>query len=208
MPVTAAILRVVVRWTAFGEPCENVGYFYPVGAAFLTATCTQVAEAVWNDFKADYRALLPATPTEYLFKEVFVEEVDVGAGIGTYPIPAAEQPGTRATTGGVTVQQVWNSASVKLVVGSHATRPGGKRWSPIYDQDVDGDRVLGATILGLMDAFGALWGTTRTLGAPVATGTLVPQVVSLITPLTYGGNQEVIGYQVNPKGTHQTTRGN
>lgn len=208
MPVTAPIIRVAVRWTMFGEPAQNVGYFYPIGAAFLTATCSGVAEAVWQDFKTAYRAIMLDNATNYRFKEVFVEELGGGMGLGTYPIPAAEQTGLRAIGGSGTPAAVWNSVSAKLVVGGRATRPGGKRFSPILDQDADEDRNLGATLLSLAEDWAACWSEVRTLGVPVATGTLQPKIVTLTSPLTFATEQDVIGHYINTKETHQTTRGN
>lgn len=207
MPVTTDVLRISVRWLAYGEPCQNVGYFHPVGAAFLTATCAGVAEAFWNDVKAAYRAIM-LNDAAFTFTEVFVEELNSGSGLGTYAIPGSEIYGTRNISSADNVSPIWNSVSTKLVVGSRLTRPGGKRFSPILDTDMGADRVAGGTLLALANDWALCWSSLRTLGAPVATGVLHPIVATLINPLNTSNYQDIIGHLENRRITHQTTRGN
>src|SRR5688572_25970304 len=113
------------------------------GAVFLTANAVDVGEAYWNHVSAEWRAIAPATG-ELIFRSVSVEEVGGSMSFGEFPIPLAEQTGLRSLSGLGEALPSFMAASVKLAVGTRATRPGGVRVPFLLEGDVADQNLTGA----------------------------------------------------------------
>lgn len=206
MPFTASLIEVAVRYNLFGKPGQNQCAHRWDGAAIATATPEAVGEAFWNDVKNTFRGAVPNATTALYFTEVFVREMEDGGVYGSYAIPITERGGLRSVGDGADLMPAYVAASGKLTVGSSTTRPGGKRLSPLLDGDVISNQLLGATFLGLMDAWMAKWASPHLLGAPVATGVLTPVIASLDEAGLVTVWQDVAGYSVKGRVSSQLTR--
>lgn len=205
MAFSAALIEVAVRYNLFGKPAQNAMFHTWDGAAVATATPEAVGEAFWNDVKARMRAIMPNATDQMYFTEVFVREVSPTGVYGSYAIPVAERNGLRTPGSAADLMPAYVAGSVKLTVGTSTTKPGGKRHSPLLDGDVGANQVLGATYLALLDDWASAWAGQHTLGIPVATGVLFPQIVRFAgdTPVAW---QDVTGYVLKSIVSSQTTR--
>jgi hypothetical protein len=205
MPITGNLLEIVLRFSWLQQECETVQFYKPGGAAFLTATPAGVGEAWWNDVKAAWRAMAPSS-SDAVFKSVFVREYNGLGGYGEFPIPVGEIFGTRSATGLGDFMPPYVAAAGKLSVATNVTRPGQKR----LPFALEGDNVNGkiqAAFQTLCNAVLAKYSTTITLGAPVATGVLVPQIVRKAgSPPAPSAWQDVVGYVLNQNFSTQNSR--
>lgn len=94
MAIVDENVAVILRYTFQGQRCENVQWYGPSGAAFLTANAVNVAQAWWNDVKTVWRALVPNS-SAFTFDSVLVKEFSPTGAFGTYAVPVAEVFGTR-----------------------------------------------------------------------------------------------------------------
>jgi len=204
MAITAGIVRITLKGTFLNQKWQSVQMFAPVGAAWLTADALGGATAWWNHVKAAWRAIVPANAS-FTFDSVLFEEIGAGLGFGEYAIPIGEQLGTRSGTTGDFLP-TFVAAGVKLTVGSRTTRPGQKRFPGGMEQDSTGS-VWSAGYVTIIDALADFYDTSLTMGAPVATGNLVPQVVRLAGDgVTVVASQPVVGHVTNPNVTSQVSR--
>lgn len=205
MAITATDLKIVIRGTLAGQQMQVVQWYRPTGAAFLTATPTGVGEAYWNDIKTAWRACHIATAFD-VTQSIFVSEPGVDGAYGEYAIPVGEQQGTRPAGTLGEFLPPFLAAGVRLTVATRATRPGQKRFWGF----LEGDNNAGA----LQSAAAALIGTLAgkfssgiTLGAPVATGVLWPEIVHLEgSPEVITRRQDVAGFIVAANITSQNSR--
>jgi hypothetical protein len=205
MAITAAQLKIIIRGSFGGTLFENVQWYRPTGAAFLTADAVGVAEAYWNDIKTVWRAL-QVTSGGFLTQSVFVSEPGATGAFGEFSIPVGEQQGARSATGLGDFMPAFVAFGVRLSVATRTTRPGQKRFIGVMEGDAT-QEVLGAPVTTLLNNLAAKFSSTITLGAPVATGTLDPIIVridratgALLT------QQDVTGHLVNPRVTSQVSR--
>ena len=198
-------LEIQFRYTYLNQRLLTRQYYQMGGAAFLTATPAQVAEAYWNDVKALWRSLFSTASTVATQDALFVREVGGLQQYAEYPIPTAERVGTRAAGDDGEWVAPFMAAGVKLVVGSSVTRPGQKRISSMREGDITGNALITAHQT-LVDNVADIFSTIRNLGAPVATGVLIPVV---------GGTEidgdptvwnEITGHVVNQFITSQVSR--
>lgn len=205
MPITGSFVSLTTRYLWSGQECENVAWYSPGGAAFITATAAGVAEAYWNNVKDRYRSLVDARVDAPVFVSVVCKEYGGGGGLGEFGIPAGESNGTRS--GGTTDTVTGALAmAMRLTVATTATRPGQKRFPFLLEQDLSGN-VLLAPILTLLEAASGVWDTQLVLGAPVLLGTLTPAVVRLnAAGDTVTASQDVIGHVINPYVRTQVSR--
>lgn len=206
MPITSTLLKLSLRFTMSGQKCQTIQYYRPTGAAFLTATPAAVGEAWWNDVKTVWRGLaVSGAPST--FDSVFVEEIGGGMSFGEFPVPAGEQGGTRAYASSGDYLPTFCAVGCRLTVPTRVTHPGQKRFPFVGESDV-GDNTVGAAYLTLAAAVAAKYCSTITLGAPVATGTLTPQVVrwTKTVPAAVSAVQDINGYVLNNRITTQTSR--
>jgi len=205
MAITAGVVRITLRWTLLSQKCQKAMYFQPGGAAWLTATAAGGAEAWWNHVKTAWRAMIEASAGN-TFQEVLFEEIAPAGAFGTYAIPIGEQPGTRSSVGNIGQGPSYCAVGVRFTVGTRATRPGQMRVPFLDEKDFVGNTVQ-ADFITLVDALADVYDTPIALGAPVATGALIPLVVTLApggTSVT--AQQEVIGHVTNPVITSQVSR--
>jgi len=93
-----------------------------------------------------------------------------------------------------------------LTVGTGITRPGQMRIPFALEGDSDG-AVFNATWLGLCGDLADLYSNANTLGAPVATGVLFPQVVRFgVDNDTIAAGQDIVGFVLKPQITSQVSR--
>lgn len=205
MPITATRIEVAVRYTFLGQDCQNIQWFFPSGAALLTATATGLAEAYWNEVKTVWRALVPSS-SAFTFNTVFLREDNGGLSYGEYAIPPAERDGTRDPTGLGDFLPPANAASVRLAVGTAVTRPGQKRFPGILEGDSTGS-LLSTAFVTLVDALAEKYDTPLIMGAPVATALLTPIIVRKAgTPPVVVADQAVTGHVTNNVPKTQVSR--
>jgi len=148
---------------------------YRVTSGLPGVTAVQVLEGWWNHVKAQLRSIFPTSYTTAILT-LELRELNNAAGLlGGYGVSPAEQAGTRAPGAGAEVMPFFNAASMRLNVGTRATRPGQKRFSCLVETDnVSG--LLQASARTPIETMGAFMIASMTLGAPVATMTLQPIV--------------------------------
>lgn len=208
MAITGNLLRLITRYEWLGQKCENVAWYTPGGAAFLTATMAGVAEAYWNNIKDRYRAIVP-TEAGAVFTSILGTEFNGSEGYGEFAIPAGERAGTRVSGEGELVTGTL-AVGVRLTVATRLTRPGQKRVPFLKEGDIY-QNELDAGIIALMETLSEIWSTDLVLGAPVALGTLSPVVVTfnsapLVVEDTPQEWQAVVGALVNHDITSQVSR--
>lgn len=206
MAITGDALLITLRFTLWDQNCQTGQFYTPGGAAFITANCDGVAEAWWNDVKAAWRDLLSVGDTSARFVSVLCEEFNGLGGLGEFAIPTAESGGTRVVDPASSLMPPYCALGVRLTVPTRTTRPGQKRLPFMMETDVEGN-VVGAGFITQAEAVAVVYSSTRTLGAPVALGTLTPKIVSR-DPVTGSitAAQDVGGYVVNPYITSQVSR--
>lgn len=205
MAITGNLLEIIVRYSFLNQQMETVQFYKPGGGAFLTATPAGVGEAYWNDVKTAWRALVPSS-SDAIFQTVFVKEYNGGGAYGEFAVPPGEVFGTRSATGLGDFMPPYVAAAVRLSVATNITRPGQKR----FPFALEGDNVNGKiqpAFQALVNAVAAKYSSNIILGAPVATGVLIPQVVrkagSPAAPSTW---QDVVGAVLNQNFSTQNSR--
>lgn len=206
MPITAPNLAITLRYQWMSQKMQTKRVYSVTGAAFLTATAVGVGEAFWNDVKTVWRAMTPLAGAS-VFKSVLVEELGGGSSFGEYAIPVGEQSGTRSTAGLTQEAPSFVNVGVRFTVGTRITRPGQMRVPFLWESDMDGQAV-NSTFLTLVTALATKLAAPSTLGAPVATGVLTPQVVRFAagSGVVIEDQQDVVGFVVNTNLTSQNTR--
>src|SRR5215211_4867806 len=175
MAITGDALLINLRFIYWNQRCQTGCFYTPGGAAFITANCDGVAEAWWNDVKEAWRGLLTEGDTSAEFVSVVVEEFNGLGGLGEYAIPVAEKFGTRDPVGATDLMPPFVAQGVRLTVPTRATRPGQKRLPFLMESDVVGNAISPA-YQELAAEVAVVYSSTRTLGAPVALGTLTPKI--------------------------------
>lgn len=205
MPITAPYLKFTYRYEYLGQQCQNIQYWRPTGAAFLTATMLGVLEAYWNDLQPTLEPVMSTSSSVNRFVSILGEEVGGGGSFAEYSVPSAQQVGTRA---GLTVPNAAPSYvnwGFRQTVGTRTTRPGQKRFPFVADSDMDGNAVVVGAFL-LWEPLAQHFSDTVFLGAPVATGVLEPTVGGTIVANVPTVWQDITGYVLNPNLTSQVSR--
>lgn len=205
MAITASDLSITLRWTWATQQMQTRRFFRTDGAAFLTATAEGVGEAYWNHVKTVWRALVPTANTN-VFTSVLVEEVGGLLGFGEYAIPVGEQGGTRTGVTGDFLASFVN-VGVRYTVATRVTRPGQMRIPFLFETDATGQNVASG-FKTLCNSLAAVYSLPLALGAPVATGMLHHEVVTLGPGpgLSIAARQDVVGYVTNDVLTSQRSR--
>lgn len=205
MAILSEHLKITVRGTISAQQWENVQWYKPGGAAFVTAEAAGVAQAYWNDVKSAWRALI-VDSSVFTFQSILVSEPGDTGAFGEFPVPVGEQNGTRAIGSLTDFMPPFNAWGVRLTVATRTTRPGQKRFCGIMEGDANGD-VLTAPGIALVQALAVKFSDNIVLGSPVATGVLIPEVVSIDRATgAITAHQEVTGYLINPYVTSQVSR--
>lgn len=195
-------LKVTVQGVIMGQVFNNVQWYVTDGAAFLTADAVGVGEAFWNDIKTVWRAAM-ATTADLTTRSIKVSEPGPTGAFGEYAIPPGEQQGTRTATSAL--MPSFNAAGFRQTVATRTTRPGQKRIVGQMESDVSGQALEGAYIT-LINAIAPKFCQPIILGAPVATGVLIPVIVKLDAAGEVIASQEVTGFVTNPDATSQVSR--
>lgn len=205
MAITSEIIRVVIRGVYMSQLVENVQWYVPTGAAFLTAEAAGVAQAYWDNIKTDWRAFHIANTLDRTLS-VFVSEPGASGAYGEYAIPTGEQQGTRDATGAGQLLPPTNSVAVRLTVATRVTRPGQKRFWGVWEGD-NSYGVLEAPIVTAANTLAVKFSDNITLGSPVATGVLIPVIVKINRETgEVVDRQEVVGFAVNSNVSTQNSR--
>lgn len=206
MAFAASDIEITLRYTNLSQNCQTARVYTWDGAAIAAATPAQVGEAWWNHYKDAWRALAVSASAVAQFLSVIVREVGGGLAYGEYAIPSGEQLGTRDGTGLGNPLPPFVATGCRLTVGTGITRPGQMRIPFALEGDSDGS-VFNATWLGLCEDLADLYSNANTLGAPVATGVLFPQVVRFgVDNDTIAAGQDIVGFVLKPQITSQVSR--
>lgn len=205
MAITAAHLKIAIRGRFLAQQVEVVQWYRPTGAAFLTATPDGVGEAFWNDIKTVWRGLFVES-VALLTESIFVSEPGSSGAYGEYPVPTAEQQGTRVISTPGSFMPPYTAIGVRLTVGTRTTRPGQKRFWGMVEAD-NSDGIAGSNLYDATEAAAEKFSSVITLGAPVATGTLTPEIVRINRATgDIVAYQDVTGFLVNTELTTQNSR--
>lgn len=205
MPVTGGHAKISIRYTYLGQKCENVQFFRLTGTAFATATMEGVLEAYWNDIKDAFRSLFSTSADVSTIDSILGEEVAGLEGFAEFAIPPDERVGTRSAGSDGLWLNSFSALGMRQTVGTRVTRPGQKRFPMLREGDVSGNALTGA-IIDYYDPALNKFIDPITLGAPVATGVMQPEVGKSVAsgfPTVY---QDVTGKVVNPNVTTQVSR--
>lgn len=192
-------LRVV---GLFGSVEWNNVFFYR-DTAVGGPSPESVGSGFWTKVKAAWRAFLP-TNTGLTVQRIEVEALFGDHEFFNYSIPVAEQQGTRALVGDF--MPAFVAATVKLEVGTRATRPGSKRFVGLLENDVTqpqlvaGTLTIVQTLADLLDQTFTATSTAINL-TPVVVGYPTPPPVS--QPLRV---QDVTNAIAQPYVSHQVSR--
>lgn len=206
MPITTNPIKITIRYEYLGEQCENVGWYFGGGAAFVTATMLQVLEAYWNDVKAAWHALAYNSLGINSINSILGETIGGSLEFAEFAIPEDERVGDKTTGTAGSALPGTLAGAVRLTVGTRVTRPGQKRAPFIGEEEIVGNDLEAAYLTQLSD-WGETWSQTRTLGAPAATAVLVPNVVSIDRSTgDILARQDVTGQIINPYASSQVSR--
>lgn len=205
MAITSGLVNIILRYTFLAQQCQTGSYWSPGGAVWLTANAAQGAEAWWNEVKDEWRATVPDT-AEATFDSVFFQEIGGGLEYGEYAVPVGERRGTRSGTGFSTFLPPYVAVGCRLSVTTRVTRPGQKRF-PFAGEIDNASGVVDPAFLALVAPVAALYSTPLIMGAPVATGTLTPQVARF-DPVDdhLVAQQEAVGFVLRGTFTSQVSR--
>lgn len=166
----------------------------------------QVLEALWNDYKVRFRAVVSTAASAMTLDSLLGTEVGGGLLFAEFPIPLAERTGTRA----VGDDGLWLTgivaAGARQTVASRLTRPGQKRFPFLRRDDVTGNQ-LSAAVFALYTPLFTAFSSPSALGAPVVGGVLQPVIVhepGVRDPIRHV--QDVTGFVQNPNVTSQVSR--
>lgn len=161
-----ALIEISNVGNVSGQQVRNV-WQYEVTSGLPSVTAVDIATAWWNHVKATFRALIPTTFTT-AFETVEMRELNAPTGLlGAYGIPPTEQAGTRSPGAESTSMPFFNAVSIRLNVGTRATRPGQKRICCLVETDNNAGILLNSARTPA-EALGALMVQSMTFGAPAA----------------------------------------
>lgn len=205
MAIIGEHIRITYRYEWQGQQCQNTQYWTPGGAAFLTADMIQVLEAYWGEIQPLLAPLMPSNGALGRFVSLLGEEIGTGNQFAEFPIPPAEQVGTRSGLTDDNIPASFNAWGFRQTVGTRTTRPGQKRFPWFAETDIEGNE-LEADFFALAEPLAEHFSEIVTLDVPVLTGVLTPVVGGTVV----GGEptvwQDITGYVLNPDVTSQVSR--
>lgn len=199
-----SLIEVVVGGNMLNTTWMNNWTFEVVGETG-SPSAENIAEAIWNDIKTPYRALVSAVYTS-AFQFVRIREMDSATGeYGEFSVPSAEQAGSGPTSTS-TYLPLFNALGIRFTVGTRLTRPGQKRIPGARGEDIN-TLVFNAAYLAKADTFAQAMLDCQVLGSP-AVATEVRLSVVRLNPATGlpAAHQPVTGFLVNPNVTSQVSR--
>jgi len=205
MAIIGEHIKITYRYVWQSQECQNTQYWTPGGAAFLTADMIQVLEAYWNNLYPILEPLMPASSAVGSFISLLGEEIGTGNQFAEFAVPLDEQQGSRSGLTDDTVPAAFNAFGFRQVVGTRLTRPGQKRFPWMAENDIDGNE-LDASFIDLITPLADHFSNTVILGAPVATGVLVPVIGGTVVDGEPTVWQDVTGAIINQDVTSQVSR--
>lgn len=205
MPVTGGHMKITLRYTYLAQRCENVQFYRLTGSAFATATVLGVLEAYWNDIKTAVRSVFSTSEDVSTIDSILGDEVGGGLGFAEFSIPPDERVGTRPAGADGLWLNSFSAIGGRLTVGSRLTRPGQKRFPMLREGDVSSNAVTPA-IIDVYDPVFAKFSDLITLGAPVATGVMQPEIGKSVPSGFPTVFQDVTGRVINTNVTSQVSR--
>ena len=201
LPDVPDTYRIDVKQQMLGEELHNIFFYRDM--AVVGPTPAQVAQAFWDKVKGPWRGI-PTTTMNFTFLEVNVEQLFSPYGFFTLAIPVGESIGTRVNAADVLAPFI--AMYIELVVGTRATRPGGKRIAGWTEADVLQQFFGGAAVV-LGAALGAVFDDTFVTS--VSSATMTPVIVGYPTPPPASQPlrvQDVVGHLVDVGISHQVSR--
>lgn len=206
MAITAGKLKITIRGLFNNQRMEVIQWYTAGGAAFLTADAVSVGEAYWNDIKADWRASHVNNSIDRTLSILVSEPGSTGA-FGEFSVPTLEQQGTRSISGLGGFLPTFVAAGFRETVATRTTRPGQKRMWGLMENDVGDNSEMLSGYTTLLAALALKFTENIVLGAPVATGVLVPIVCRVDrTTGAVTAQQDITGVVLNPNVTSQVSR--
>lgn len=199
-----SLIEVNIGGRIFSQQWMNSWTFVVVGEVG-SPSAANIGEAIWNDLKTNYRALV-ATSHASAFEYVKVREMDSLTGeYGEFAIPSGERAGTGGTTA-TTLEPPFVAAGIRFTVATRVTRPGQKR-IPGQRAEDENSGLWTTAYLTKLQTFAQNALDCEVLGTP-AVGTEVDLVVVKTDPATGLplAHQEVIGFVANTAITSQVSR--
>lgn len=205
MALAAGDIKVTYRGLWLGQVWNNVQWYRVEGIGSLVIDANDLGEALWNDMKVDFRAMMEVAdgPT---FEDILLQEPGASGAYGTFAIPTAEKSGTRTVATAGQALPPANAAGFRLTVGTRVTRPGQKRIVGATEADNNG-LEWAAGYLSLLDTLAAHWASPLVMGSPAVGVALTPEIVRY-DPVSkvVVARQDVTGYVVNTRPTTQVSR--
>jgi len=196
------LIEIVVNMTILSQQTLNV-WQYEVGNFVSGTSLVQILEGYWNHVKSTYRGVV-ATGFGNVFVSLKGREMNDPAGdYAEFDIPVGERAGTRASGGDLLPP--YSATAVRLVVGTRATKPGGKRFAGLTEAD-QASGVLNTLITTPMIALMNVMTANMTLGAPAALNELNPIVARKDANGFVTAWQPITGYLINPNVSTQNSR--
>lgn len=206
MAFSATYIEITLRYILLGQRCQTARVYAWDGAAVAAASAEQLGEAWWNHYKDAWRGLVGGDTDVASFQSVVVREVGGSLSFGEFSVPLVEQAGTRDPGDLEGQMPSYCAVGCRFTVGSRVTRPGQMR-IPFLDESDVSLNVVGATFLGLCQDLAELYSAPNILGAPVATGEIIPSVVTFgASPDIVTAGQTINGYILNSFITSQVSR--
>lgn len=201
---TGSLVEMEVHFTYYNQQYMNV-FQYQVNNMPPSVTAGNLAQGYWNHIKATYRALA-ATSFGSTFQKIVLRELNNPVGeLAEFGIPEGEQVGTRTPPGGTDAMPPFNSAGVRLLVGTRATRPGQKRVGWIMEAD-NTNASLQPAMTALITNWANVMFVSMALGSPAALASLIPIITRKTPQGLVLAHQPIISYLINPLVTTQNSR--
>ena len=197
--------EITMVMSHIGQQVLNV-WQYTSGNVAVGVEAVHIAEAWWNHVKATYRALAITGLSPSPFQSVRIRELNNPVGAyAEFSVPSGEQAGTRTPPTQAQLLPPYTAAAVRLAVGTRTTRPGQKRLPFLCEED-NASGNLQSAFNALVVSFMNNMDGIITLGAPAATATLTPIVVSKDTAGNVTASQAWTTYVISPYISTQNTR--
>ena len=196
-----SVLRLTLVQNYMAQEVLNVFYAKQTAGSSSDSPAT-VVDGFWQDIKAAWRAVMPDTD-DMLITKIVLEDLVTPFDYYEYVVPTSEQRGTRSYTGALL--NSFSAASIKIVVPTRATRPGGKRISGLTEDVVDRQNLVSSYITLLNTLFAALatgWAATSPGSGSYAVGVYGYGRPASSSP-TF---QQMSGYLVSPYVSSQVSR--
>lgn len=136
------VLKFTVYQNPGANPVLNTFHYEVVNVGGVLPTYAEIAQAFWDYVKGPWRAFVSNGFGDW-FDRVVVDNVTNEVDFGIYSVVGAERQGTRATP--TDFMGLMVAAALRLNVGTRLTRPGQKRFCPLYEGDQSAGNIVPGT---------------------------------------------------------------